>query len=113
MVTYRVICCVLDSYFNIIISTDYYDVAISHYMYICLCKCKMRGDSKCKYDCTENVSRRDGIRKYGKPKYEVTRVENVSMENSSTDMQGWNSTRLRKTQVHICRKRKYENGLTR
>jgi len=35
----------------------------------------MRGDSKCKYDCTENVSRRDGIRKYGKPKYEVTRVE--------------------------------------
>jgi len=40
-------------------------------------------------------------------------VENVSMENSSTDMQGWNSTRLRKTQVHICRKRKYENGLTR
>jgi len=35
------------------------------------------------------------------------------MENSSTDMQGWNSTRLRKTQVHICRKRKYENGLTR
>jgi len=44
MVTYRVICCVLDSYFNIIIPTDYYDVAISHYMYIGLCKCKMRGD---------------------------------------------------------------------
>ena len=37
---------------------------------------------------TENVSRRDGIWKYGKPKYEVTRLENVSMDNSSTDMQG-------------------------
>ena len=58
---------------------------------------------------TENVSRRDGILKYGKPKYEVARVENVSMENSSTDMHGWN-TQVRKTQVHVCsgRKRKYD-----
>jgi len=35
------------------------------------------------------------------------------MENSSTDMQRWN-TQVRKRQVRICsdRKRKYENGLS-